>query len=141
MTLEIRRLGPGDDELVAKVATREPRTALLDDPRALFLVALDGGEPVGLVLAYELSRRHGHAVTLCIYEVDVDAAWQRRGVASHLLATALDEPRWVGWTVQATVQPDNLPVRTLLRSRRFGIWELVDRDPSSWDFALRPLAA
>jgi hypothetical protein len=47
--------------------------------------------------------------------------------------------------VQATVQPDNVPVRSLLRSRRFGVWELVDRDLSSWDFALRtgpgPVAA
>ena len=85
MTLEIRRLGPGDDELVAKVATREPRTALLDDPRTLFLVALDGGAPVGFVLAYELPRRHGHAVTLCIYEIEVDEARRRRGIGTWLL--------------------------------------------------------
>ena len=34
------------------------------------------------------------------------------------------------------MQPDNLPVRSLLRSGRFGTWQLVDRDLSSWDFAL-----
>ena len=33
-------------------------------------------------------------------------------------------------------QPDNGPVRSLLRGARFGTWELVDRDPSAWDFAL-----
>jgi hypothetical protein len=38
--------------------------------------------------------------------------------------------------VQATVQPDNLPVRSLLRSGRFGTWKLIDRDLSSWDLAL-----
>ena len=62
--------------------------------------------------------------------------WQRRGVATRLLATELDAPRWAGWTVQATVQPDNVAVRSLLRSGRFGTWQLVDRDLSSWDFAL-----
>jgi len=117
MTLEIRRLGPGDDELVAKLATREPRTALLDDPRTLFLVALDGGAPVGFVLAYELPRRHGHAVTLCIYEVDVDAAWQRRGVATRLLRELEGIARRAG-IAEAFVltDPDNVAAMELYRS-------------------------
>jgi ribosomal protein S18 acetylase RimI-like enzyme len=81
----VRRLGPGDQEIVERLATREPRTALLDDPHVIFLVAFDGGAPVGFVLAYELLRRHGHAITLCIYEIEVDDAWRRRGVATRLL--------------------------------------------------------
>jgi len=108
---------------------------LAGPPLGTATVATVEGHPVGLLNLIVVGPR---AVELSLLVVD---AWQRRGVATHLLATALDEPRWVGWTVQATVQPDNLPVRTLLRSRRFGIWELVDRDLSSWDFALRPLAA
>jgi ribosomal protein S18 acetylase RimI-like enzyme len=117
MTLEIRRLGPGDGELVVKLATREPRTALLDDPRTLFLVALDGGAPVGFVLAYELPRRHGHAVTLCIYEVDVDAAWQRRGVATRLLRELEGIARRAG-IAEAFVltDPDNVAAMELYRS-------------------------
>jgi GNAT superfamily N-acetyltransferase len=102
-------------------------------------VATVGGHPVGLLNLIVVGER---AAELSLLVAD---GWQRRGVATHLLATELDQPRWAGWTVQATVQPDNLPVRSLLRSRRFGIWELVDRDLSSWDFALRtgpaPVAA
>jgi ribosomal protein S18 acetylase RimI-like enzyme len=83
--VEIRRLRSGDDEVVERLATREPRTALLEDPHAIFLVAFDGRIPIGFVLAYELLRRHGYDVTLCIYEIEVDEAWRRRGVATRLL--------------------------------------------------------
>jgi ribosomal protein S18 acetylase RimI-like enzyme len=81
----IRQLRPGDEEIVEQLATREPRTALLDDPHVIFLVAIDDGRPVGFVLAYELLRRHGHEAMFCIYEVEVDAALRRRGIATRLL--------------------------------------------------------
>ncbi len=83
--MEFRLLEPGDEAVVEQLATREPRTALLQDPRTLFLVAFDGEEPVGLVLAYALPRRHGLNVTLCVYEVDVNAAYRRRGIGGRLL--------------------------------------------------------
>jgi ribosomal protein S18 acetylase RimI-like enzyme len=69
---------------VEQLATRKPRTALLRDPRTIFLVAFEDRAPAGFILAYELPRRHGFTVTLCIYEVDVDEAFRRRGVASLL---------------------------------------------------------
>jgi ribosomal protein S18 acetylase RimI-like enzyme len=81
----VRRLAPGDEAIVERLATREPRTALLDDPRTIFLVALDDGAPLGFVLAYELPRRHGFEVTLCIYEIEVDAACRRQGIGTRLL--------------------------------------------------------
>ena len=113
-----------------KLATREPRTALLDDPRTLFLVALDGGEPVGFVLAYELPRRHGHAVTLCIYEVDVVAAWRRRGVATRLLREVEGIARQAG-IAEAFVltDPDNVAAMQLYRSVG-GVSQAVVQ----WDF-------
>jgi len=84
--VNVRRLQPGDEAVVERLATREPRTALLHDPRTVFLVAFtDGGESAGLVLAYELPRRHGHEVTLCVYEVEVVEAYRRHGVATRLL--------------------------------------------------------
>ncbi len=83
--MEFRLLEPGDEAVVEQLATREPRTALLQDPRTLFLVAFDGEEPVGLVLAYALPRRHGPNVTLCVYEVDVNAAYRQRGIGGRLL--------------------------------------------------------
>ena len=84
--MNIRLLGRGDEAVVARLATREPRSALLHDPRTIFLVAFDEDALVGFVLAYELPRRHGFEVTLCIYEIEVDAAYRRRGVATRLLA-------------------------------------------------------
>src|SRR3954471_7084373 len=50
----MRRLGPGDEGVVARLAERPPRTALLEDDSVIFLVALEGEEPIGFVLAYEL---------------------------------------------------------------------------------------
>ncbi len=85
MSVDVRRVGAGDEAVVERLATREPRTALLHDPRTIFLVAFDADAPVGFVLAYELPRRHGHETTLCIYEVEVDAARRGRGIASQLL--------------------------------------------------------
>ena len=84
--MEIRLLEPGDEAIVERLATREPRTALLQDPRTIFLVAFDDdGAPIGFVLAYELPRRHGFNVTLIVYEVEVDDAHRRRGIARALL--------------------------------------------------------
>ena len=82
----------GDEAVVVQVATREPRTALLRDPAAIFLVAFDDGAPVGLVLGYELQRRHGYNVTLCIYEIDVNAAYRRCCSAGSWPATACSRP-------------------------------------------------
>jgi aminoglycoside 3-N-acetyltransferase I len=86
--LEIRRLGPGDEDTVLRLAEREPPpspAALLADERMIFLVALDGLEPVAFVLAHELPRRHGDPFELFVYELDVWPAYRRRGVATALL--------------------------------------------------------
>ena len=104
---------------------------LAGPPLGTAVVASEGGQPIGLLNLIVIGPR---AVELSLLVAD---GWQRRGVATLLLATELDRPRWAGWTVRATVQPDNLPVRSLLRSHRFGVWQLVERDQSSWDFALR----
>lgn len=103
---------------------------LAGPPRGSAVVATVDGAPVGLLNLIVVGVR---TVELSLLVAD---AWQRRGVATRLLVAELGKPRWAGWTVQVTVQPDNLPVRSLLRSGRFGAWQLVDRDPSSWDFAL-----
>ena len=103
---------------------------LAGPPLGTATVATVDGHPVGLLNLIVVGER---AAELSLLVAD---GWQRRGVATRLLATELGRPRWAGWTVQAIVQPDNLPVRSLLRSGRFGTWQLVDRDLSSWDFAL-----
>jgi hypothetical protein len=60
-------------------------------------------------------------------------AWQRRGVATGLLAHELGRPAWAGWTVRATVQPDNGAVRQLLRNPRWGRFRGTGTDPSQLD--------
>jgi ribosomal protein S18 acetylase RimI-like enzyme len=130
MTLELRRLGPGDEALVEALATREPRTALLDDPQAVLLAALEDGSPVGFVLAYELQRRHGHAVTLCIYEIEVHEAHRRRGIGTRLLREleALARERGVAEAFVLT-EADNTAAMRLYESAGGTAEEVV-----MWDF-------
>jgi ribosomal protein S18 acetylase RimI-like enzyme len=86
----IRRLGPGDEAVVAALATYRPLTedearVLVAHDDTILLVAFDETRPVGFVLAYVLRRRHGDARQLFVYEVDVTASHRRRGVATALL--------------------------------------------------------
>ena len=85
--MRVRRLGPGDEHVVEALATRArsgTEAELLADDRTLFLVAFEGREPIGFVLAHELPRRHAPRSKLFVYEVDVAAPHRRRGVATAL---------------------------------------------------------
>jgi ribosomal protein S18 acetylase RimI-like enzyme len=128
--VELRVLEPGDEAVVERLATREPRTALLHDPRTIFLVAFDGDEPVGFVLAYELPRRHGFNVTLLVYEVEVDDAHRRRGIATQLLREVEQIARRRG-VEEAFVltEPDNLAANRLYESAGGTRSNVVE-----WDF-------
>jgi ribosomal protein S18 acetylase RimI-like enzyme len=84
--VEIRRLGPGDEDVVRKLATRPPHFELLEDERTILLAAFEDGEPIGFALAHHLPRRHDPPAKLLVYEVDVDEAHRRRGVGKALLA-------------------------------------------------------
>jgi len=81
----VQRLRPGDEAIVERLAEREPQTALLGDDRTVFLVALDGDRILGYVFGYELPRRHGDPSIFFVYEVEVDAACRRQGVATRLM--------------------------------------------------------
>lgn len=88
--MTIRKLGPGDEQVVERLAEQAPperASDLLADEGTIFLVAFDGDEPepVGFVLAYELLRRHGDPSRLFVYEVGVAPEGRRRGVATELL--------------------------------------------------------
>jgi aminoglycoside 3-N-acetyltransferase I len=83
--VSVRRLGPGDEAVVRRLAEdAEPRSDLLAEERTIFLVAFDGHDPVGFLLAYELLRRRGDRSQLFVYEVGVDEERRRRGVATAL---------------------------------------------------------
>jgi ribosomal protein S18 acetylase RimI-like enzyme len=84
--VNVRRLAPGDEAIVERLATREPQTALLRDERTIFLVAFDDeGSAMDFVFGYELPRRHGESSILFVYELEVDAACRRVGIGSRLL--------------------------------------------------------
>ena len=69
--MEVRRLRKGDEDVVAILATSKPQTALLADERTIFLVAFD--DP-SILFVYEI-----------VYEIDVDVASRRQGIAARLL--------------------------------------------------------
>jgi aminoglycoside 3-N-acetyltransferase I len=81
----VRRLGPGDEEIVRKLAEQAPQTALLADERTIFVVAFKDAEPVGFVFGYDLPRRHGKPSILFVYELDVSLAHRRQGIATRLM--------------------------------------------------------
>ena len=115
--IAIRLLVPGDEGVVRELATYDgpgDPGALLADPRTLMLVAFDGEQPVGFVLAHELPRRHGDRAKLFVYEVGVAESRQRRGIASALLARLGDLARERGIrTGFVLTEPDNEPANAL----------------------------
>ena len=128
--MEIRLLGPGDHGIVERLATREPGTALLQDPHTIFLVAFENGAPAGFVLAYELPRRHGFNVTLIVYEVEVDEAFRRRGIATCLLGELEQVARRRGIEEAFVLtEPDNYAANRLYESAGGTRSDVVE-----WDF-------
>jgi ribosomal protein S18 acetylase RimI-like enzyme len=90
-TVRVRRLAPGDEAVVARLAEQQPaRTALLADDRVRFVVAFDGDDPDGFAFGYELPRRHGRPATFIDYEVGVDEPYRRRGIGRRLMAELLE---------------------------------------------------
>lgn len=85
----IRRLGPGDEEVVRRLAEDEPQTALLADDRTVFVAAFDGEEPVGFAFGYVLPRRHGQPTGMFVYELGVDEAYRRQGIGRRLMQELL----------------------------------------------------
>jgi aminoglycoside 3-N-acetyltransferase I len=118
--IEIRLLGPDDANIVRALRTYEGEgdpEGLLADTRTLLLVAFDGADPVGLVLAHELPRRHGDRSKLFVYEVDVAESHQRRGIASALLARLAEIASERGIRVGFVLTgPDNTAANALYAS-------------------------
>jgi aminoglycoside 3-N-acetyltransferase I len=85
MQTTVRRLGAGDEDVVRALAEDEPQTALLADERTIFVAAFDGDVPVGFAFGYLLPRRHRTPSMLFVYELDVDEAYRRQGIATRLM--------------------------------------------------------
>jgi ribosomal protein S18 acetylase RimI-like enzyme len=133
--IAIRLLAPGDEGVVRDLATYagpgDPE-ALLADPRSLMLVAFDGAQPVGFVLAHELPRRHGDRAKLFVYEVDVAETHRRRGIGSELLARLAELARERGIDHGFVLtDTDNGPANSLYRSAGGASNKVV----VEWDFS------
>lgn len=116
----VRRLGPGDEDVVRRLADAKPQTALLSHDDTIFVAAFDGDTPVGFAFGYDLPRRHGAPSILFVYELEVDEAYRRRGVATELMTALRRESR----SPEAFVltEPDNEAANALYASlggRRF----------------------
>ncbi|MGN6799622.1 MAG: GNAT family N-acetyltransferase [Gaiellaceae bacterium] len=85
----IRRLGPGDEDVIRALAEDEPQTALLADERTIFVAAFDGEDPVGFAFGYLLPRRHGAPTIFFVYELDVDERYRRQGIGRRLMQELL----------------------------------------------------
>ncbi len=85
----IRRLGPGDEDVIRALAEDGPQTALLADDRTVFVAAFDGETPVGFAFGYILPRRHGRPTIFFVYEIDVDEGYQRQGIGRRLMEELL----------------------------------------------------
>ena len=85
----VRRLGVGDEDVIRRLAENAPQTALLADDGTIFLAAFDGDDPIGFAFGYDLPRRRGAPSILFVYEIDVEPAYQRRGIAKRLLTELL----------------------------------------------------
>ncbi|TGP22008.1 MULTISPECIES: GNAT family N-acetyltransferase [unclassified Mesorhizobium] len=125
MTVEIRRLHPGDDALVMQMAEEvfdEPvrpdrLAAYLASPGHFMIVAIVDQIVVGQCAA--VIHRHPDKVSeLYIDEVGVAPAFQRQGIARKMLDAVFAlgrehgcEEAWVG------TEPDNGPGRALYESR------------------------
>jgi len=113
----VRRLGPGDEDIVRKLADREPQVGLLADQATIFLAAFQGSEPIGFVFGHELSRRHGAPSILFIYELEVNAACRRQGIATRLMTELERIARSRGITEGFVLtEPDNAAANTLYES-------------------------
>ncbi|WFP63881.1 GNAT family N-acetyltransferase [Mesorhizobium sp. WSM4904] len=125
MNVEIRRLHPGNDALVMRMANdvfdepvRPDRlAAYLASPGHFMIVAVVDGMVVGQCAA--VIHRHPDKVSeLYIDEVGVAPPFQRQGIASKMLDAVFEigrehgcEEAWVG------TEPDNEPARALYEAR------------------------
>jgi GNAT superfamily N-acetyltransferase len=133
----IRRLGPGDESVVAVLAQDDvdfdlddshgPRRPLppdaarahLADPRVLHWAAWVGSEVVGFIFCLVLPMRKQPAREVLLYEIGVRSARRRRGVGRQLVSVMTDWMRAEG-VVTAWVLADNPDAERFYEACGFG---------------------
>jgi ribosomal protein S18 acetylase RimI-like enzyme len=91
--MNIRRLAPDDVKIgVAAIQSikRAPTTdevvaQFLKRPDQYFIAAIEGDQPIGFTLAYELERIDRPHPMMFLYEIEVVESHQRQGVATAMI--------------------------------------------------------
>jgi ribosomal protein S18 acetylase RimI-like enzyme len=100
MTIEIRRLQPGDEQLALQVVRdlvpveerdgREPSVShlrrLLGQDTNDLIVATAGGTPVGFLTAYRMPALCCDASMVYLFEIEVAVPFRRQGIAKRMIA-------------------------------------------------------
>lgn len=124
MPVEIRFLGPGDADVLRRVADDVFDHAVdahwarvfLDDPRHHLVVAVDDGQVVGFVSAVDYVHPD-QPPQLFIDEVGVAGSHQRRGIARRLMEAMLAHGRALGCTeAWVGTEADNAAARALYQA-------------------------
>ncbi|MDQ1701729.1 MAG: hypothetical protein QOF57_981 [Frankiaceae bacterium] len=108
---QVRRLGPGDEDVLRLLAERDPEfdiadrhaeperldpltdtqaRAYLADPTVLFWVAEEGADVVGFLSCNVMPYRAQPARELLLYEIGVHRDRRRRGIGRSLVARMTD---------------------------------------------------
>jgi len=118
MDIEVRRLGPGDEDALHAArglfddrpdpaATRR----FLAEPTHHLLVAYDGGAPLGFVTGVELTHPD-KGTEMLLYELGVDEAARGRGVGRTLVRALADVAREAGcYDMWVLADADNAAAR------------------------------
>ena len=90
--MDIRRLGPGDDDRVMQAAhlfdqppEQDATRTFLGSDRHHLLIAYDGETPVGFVSGVEMTHPD-KGTEMFLYELAVDEPFQRRGYGRELVS-------------------------------------------------------
>ena len=121
--MEIRSLGPGDDEAVVAAqhlfdgpARADATARFLAEPGSHLLVGYVDGEPAGFVSGVEVTHPD-KGTELFLYELAVDEAHRRRGHARSLVEALADLARERGCMgMFVFVDDDNEAGRAAYRS-------------------------
>ena len=111
-----------------EVLARYGRYLRAHPPHRLATAAFVDRTPVGLLNVTVTGCGQAEVAVL------VADAWQRRGVASTLIAGRFGHGDWAGWTVRAVVHPHNESAIGLLRAQHISAPRLVEIDPGGLEF-------
>ena len=123
MDIEVRRLGPGDEDAVHAAGTLFDAAPQLDatqrflaEPANHLLVAYDDGVPVGFVSGVELTHPD-KGTEMFLYELAVDESHRRRGHGRALIEALVSLARERGCVgMFVFVDDDNEAGRAAYRS-------------------------